>query len=221
MNYNAEKSSSGYIGIVHKINLNFKVSNYSLMFRSWHKSCPNPLQPIFQYFNEKIAPGLSCPVSPYKFGGPGSYISSMAAGNVSYGPGFSLSLRYPELPQTPVTSRTVMWGGENLSLSEPAAARRLLVREAVSKSNKKLAKKTGKVVSDLKKQADTAKSSVENQNKKIAELDKRIDQQNEVIEQQNARLAEQEEKLAEMNRRLMENEQIIGDLAQSTQEKTR
>ena len=145
----------------------------------------------------------------------------MAAGNVSYGPGFSLSLRYPELPQTPVTSRTVMWGGENLSLSEPAAARRLLVREAVSKSNKKLAKKTGKVVSDLKKQADTAKSSVENQNKKIAELDKRIDQQNEVIEQQNARLAEQEEKLAEMNRRLMENEQIIGDLAQSTQEKTR
>ena len=81
------------------------------------------------------------------------------------------------------------------------------------------AKKTNRVVSNLKKQADTAKSSVEVQNKKIAELDKRLDQQKEVIDAQNARLAEQEEKLAEMNRRLIENEQISA-VADSTKRVT-
>merc|ERR1719242_2165989 len=107
--------------------------------------------------------------------------------------------------------------------TDPGARRVSIVADLdrVSQSNKKLAKKTNRVVSILKKQADTAKSAVEVQNKKIAELDKRLDQQKEVIDAQNARLAEQEEKLAEMNRRLIENEQIMADLAQSAQEKTR
>jgi len=84
--------------------------------------------------------------------------------------------------------------------------------ETFSKSNKKLTQKTGRLVKDLKRQADAYKTAVESQNKKIVDLDKRIDQQNEIICQQNARLAEQEEKLAEMNRRLIENTNQLTDL---------
>lgn len=183
-----------------------------------------------EYFDEKIVPSLPkqlVPVSPLKFGSPGSYISGMA-GIVSSGSGFSLSVRYPELDvSTPVSSRSIL-PPDNYSLargqSEPPPVRRVNILrdlDAVSKSNKKLVNRTNRIVRFLKKQADTAKSAVKSQNKKISELDKRIDQQNEVIEQQNARLAEQEEKLAEMNRRLLENEQITADIVQSAHEKAR
>ena len=67
------------------------------------------------------------------------------------------------------------------------------------------------MVTELKKQADNYKGSLESQNKKIVDLDKRINQQNKIIRQQNARLAEQEEKLTEMNRRLLESEQMMAD----------
>ena len=172
-----------------------------------------------EYFDEKIVPGLPCPVSPFK--GHSSFISGMA-GIVSSGSGFSLSVRYPSLDTPPSACRALLPPASEGAFRRGAprtSVRREL--EAVTKSNKKLCKKTNQVVSDLKKQADTAKSSVESQNKKISELDKRIDDQNEIIEQQNARLAEQEEKLAEMNRRLIENEQIMADLAASRQEKVR
>jgi septal ring factor EnvC (AmiA/AmiB activator) len=85
--------------------------------------------------------------------------------------------------------------------------------ESFSKSSKKLTQKTGRLVKDLKRQADAYKTAVETQNKKIVDLDKRIDQQNEIICQQNARLAEQEEKLAEMSRRLIENTNQLTDLS--------
>jgi small-conductance mechanosensitive channel len=84
--------------------------------------------------------------------------------------------------------------------------------ETFSKS-KKLNQKTGRLVKDLKRQADAYKTAVESQNKKMVDLDKRIDQQNEIICQQNARLAEQEEKLAEMSRRLIENTNQLTDLS--------
>merc|ERR1719348_1005396 len=174
-----------------------------------------------EYFDEKIVPTLKVqlPVSPLKFGsGPGSYISGMA-GIVSGGSGFSLSLKYLDttenLPTTP-TSRSIL---NSTPQSEPLALNRLnsrsLLRDLaqVSRSNKKLSRRTSRVVTELKRQADNYKGSLESQNKKIVELDKRIDQQNEIIHQQNARLAEQEEKLAEMNRRLLENEQVMADLS--------
>jgi len=178
-----------------------------------------------EYFDEKIVPGLPkqlVPVSPLKFGSPGSYIAGMT-GIVTGGSGYSLSVRYPDLDMTPVSSRSFMSRQDFPHTHYEPHTRRvsILNLDAVSKSNKKLARTTNKILRTLKKQADTAKDSVESQNKKIAELDKRIDQQKEVIEQQNARLAEQEEKLAEMNRRLLENEQITGDLAQSAYEKAR
>ena len=176
-----------------------------------------------EYFDEKIVPTLPCPVSPLK----NSFLPGVS---ISGGSGYALRASYPDFDasalrctsglnmETP-TSRPFPF---RFGLSDPGARRVSIVElDRVSKSNKKLAKKTNRVVSNLKKQADTAKSSVEVQNKKIAELDKRLDQQKEVIDAQNARLAEQEEKLAEMNRRLIENEQIMADLAQSAQEKSR
>jgi len=177
-----------------------------------------------EYFDEKIVPTLPCPVSPLK----NSFLPGVS---ISGGSGYALSVRYPDFDAAAVrcsaglnmetpTSRPFPL---RIGLSDPGTRRVSIIADLdrVSKSNKKLAKKTNRVVSNLKKQADTAKSSVEVQNKKIAELDKRLDQQKEVIDAQNARLAEQEEKLAEMNRRLIENEQIMADLAQSAQEKSR
>ena len=74
----------------------------------------------------------------------------------------------------------------------------------ITKSSKKLSKRTQRVVMELKKQANNYKGSLESQNKKIIKLNKRINQQN-------TRLAEQEEKLTEMNRRLLESEQMMAD----------
>ena len=64
--------------------------------------------------------------------------------------------------------------------------------------------KTSRMISQLKKEADSNKEKVDSQNKKIVELDHKIDQQNEIIQQQNVMIAEQMEKLAEMNRRMIE-----------------
>ena len=165
-----------------------------------------------EYFDEKIVPSLKVqlPLSPLKFGGTGQYnlggqYSSEITRIVSHGSGFSLSLRYPESPQTPSGPSRYL-EAPNSEPSRPNPRSLLWDFSQVSQSNKKLSKKTNRVVTKLKRQADTYKAAVENQNKKIVELDKRIDQQNEIIHQQNTRLAEQEEKLAEMNRRLMENE---------------
>jgi len=182
-----------------------------------------------EYFDEKIAPGLSKqlqPVSPIKFG-HAPYMAGMAsmAGIVTGGSNFAL--RYTHVDSsTPTTSRLPIGCSEDhLGLSEPGHGfrRSAVMRslDSVSRVNKKLTRTTNRLVNALKKQADTAKANMEIQNKKIAELDKRIDLRNEVIEQQNARLSEQEEKLSEMNRRLLENEQLMADLAQSTQEKAR
>jgi len=165
-----------------------------------------------EYFDEKIVPCLKVqlPLSPLKFGGTGQYnlggqYSSEITRIVSHGSGFSLSLRYPDSPQTPPGPSRYL---EAPHSEPPRPNPRSLLWDfsQVSQSNKKLSKKTNRVVTKLKRQADTYKAAVENQNKKIVELDKRIDQQNEIIHQQNTRLAEQEEKLSEMNRRLMENE---------------
>ena len=149
-----------------------------------------------EFFEETIVPGLPCPASPLK-----SFLPAMPSLMAS-GSGYSLSLRYPDLDsscQATLDTPCRPFPSHRLALTEPtrrpAAAKDL---DRVSKSNKK----TNRVVRNLKKQADTAKSAVDTQNKKIAELDKRIDTQNEIIEQQNARLAEQEEKLAAMSRRL-------------------
>ena len=177
-----------------------------------------------EYFDEKIVPTLPCPVSPLK-------ASFLPGVSISGGSGYALSVRYPDFdasavrctPSLNMETPTCRPLFRPIGFPDPSTRRVSLLAdlERVSQSNKKLAKKTNRVVSILKKQADTAKSAVEVQNKKIAELDKRLDQQKEVIDAQNARLAEQEEKLAEMNRRLIENEQIMADLAQSAQEKTR
>jgi len=165
-----------------------------------------------EYFDEKIVPSLKVqlPLSPLKFGAPGQYnlggqYSSEITRIVSHGSGFSLSLRYPDSPHTPPGPSRSLEGPQS---EPPRVNQRSLLWDfsQVSQSNKKLSKRTNRVVTKLKKQADTYKAAVENQNKKIVELDKRIDQQNEVIHHQNTRLAEQEEKLSEMNRRLMENE---------------
>ena len=158
-----------------------------------------------EYFDEKIVPTIKVqlPLSPLKFGAAnlGVPCSSDITRIVSHGSGFSLS---PESPHTPTNHGRYLESPQ----SEPTRPnpRSLLWNfSQVSQSSKKLSKRTNRVVSKLKKQADTYKTAVENQNKKIMELDKRIDQQNEIIRQQNTRLAEQEEKQAEMNRRLIEN----------------
>jgi len=186
-----------------------------------------------EYFDEKIVPTLPCPVSPLK-------ASFLPAVSISGGSGYALSVRYPDFDASAIrcsSLRSIETTGLDMDSTptgrgfphrlggqtDPGARRVSLMADLdrVSKSNKKLAKKTNRAVSNLKKQADTAKSAVEMQNKKMAELEKRFDQQKEVIDAQNARLAEQEEKLAEMNRRLIENEQIMADLTQSTHEKAR
>ena len=64
--------------------------------------------------------------------------------------------------------------------------------------------KTSRMMSQLKKEAESNKEKMDSQNKKIMELDQKIDQQNEVIQQQNVMIAEQMEKLSEMNRRMIE-----------------
>merc|ERR1712025_1512252 len=73
----------------------------------------------------------------------------------------------------------------------------------------------GKMMGELRKQADQYKAALDSQNKKIVELDRRIDSQNQVISQKNARLLEQEEALSSLNRRLLETEQLVSDLRTS------
>jgi hypothetical protein len=108
------------------------------------------------------------------------------------------------LPTTP-TLRGIL---NPMPQSEPSTSR---FQSLLTKSSKKMSRRTSRMVTELKKQADNYKGSLESQNKKIVDLDKRINQQNKIIRQQNARLAEQEEKLTEMNRRLLESEQMMAD----------
>lgn len=178
-----------------------------------------------EHFDENIVPSMKVqlPVSPFKCGaGSSSYISPIP-GIVSGGSGFSLSVKYIQesldncsgsIPSTPLSSFMT-----NQPRSEPtnrAVGSRLLLRDVarVSKSNKKLSKRTNRLFAELKRHADTYKGAVDTQNKKIVELGQRVEHQDEQIAQQNTRLAEQEEKLAEMNRRLLENEQVVSDLTQ-------
>jgi len=162
-----------------------------------------------EHFDEKIVPILRVkqPTSPVRLGSSGYYSSIFTSGS-----GFSLSMRYSDSLSSPGTPLC------RLPLQQPtsepnARSRQKFARSAgPSSSDRKPSLKASKLVRDLKRQADSYKTAVENQNIKMLDLDRRIDQQNEIINQQNARLAEQEEKLAEMSRRLVENTSHFTDL---------
>ena len=131
-----------------------------------------------EHFDEKIAPSLQLPLSPFKF------CSS----------GFGLNLQYPSTP----TGQQPVYQSLLGPASEPARGSRsklALGTEGEARSCKKLIK-------SMKRKSNSFKVTVSVQNKKIVEMDRKMNQQDEVIHQQNTRLAEQEEKLAEMDRRL-------------------
>jgi len=196
-----------------------------------------------EYFDEKIVPGLRqhLPESPFKLGCSGdlgsSYLgrtpsltgeytsflsrvtgSCQALTSVSRLKSRNIFLD-SSLPATPTTSRS---SSLDLSLSEPldlsaSPSLRSLQRSVslMSRSYKKLSRKSTKMMGELRKQADQYKAALDSQNKKIVELDRRIDSQNQVISQKNARLLEQEEALSSLNRRLLETEQLVSDLRTS------
>jgi len=164
-----------------------------------------------EHFDEKIVPilRLKLPTSPVRLGSSGYFSSILTSGS-----GFSLSMRYADglgSPSTPLCRIPIQQPS-----SEPIKrSRQRLLRAGTSlgsSSARKPSVKASKLVRDLKRQADSYKTAVENQNQKMLDLDRRIDQQNEIINQQNARLAEQEEKLAAMSRRLAENAAQFSDL---------
>ena len=173
-----------------------------------------------EHFDEEIRPPLrtQLSISSYqKYGARSCTHTSGTSGDVSGKTGLNnlnttmnlpfFSMKAPRgkpLPTTP-TSRGIL---NPMPQSEPSKSRS---QSLLTKSSKKMSRRTDRMVTELKKQADNYKGSLESQNKKIVDLDKRINQQNKIIRQQNARLAEQEEKLTEMNRRLLESEQMMAD----------
>ena len=157
-----------------------------------------------EYFDDKIVPTLKVQLSPLRFG---SSMSLSFHAPQDYSTGYSrvsitgLSNRF----LTPSCSSSSLPSLDVARSEPPKASRRLFSDiERISKTGKKFKVKTSRMISQLRKEADSNKEKVENQNKKIVELDQKIDQQNEIIQQQNVMIAEQMEKLAEMNRRMIE-----------------
>jgi len=172
-----------------------------------------------EYFDDKIVPTLKVQLSPLRFGGTMSLSLSQYSQDYSRVSlsGFSQSLKYSVMspPVTPSSSPPSSLPSLDCARSEPPKASRRLFSdiERISKTGKKFKVKTSRMMSQMKKEAESNKEKVENQNKKIMELDQKIDQQNELIQQQNVMIAEQMEKLSEMNRRMIEQGLLPGNEA--------